>query len=168
MGNIAEKKGFWIVLISLFVLLIAGLIFSLVMTIKYGEPGEENKEEKKAVEKVVGVQPNNAFLAFCNDEKLYAMDADLKSNPITVLTVTKNGETKEIKDANEINAIWTNIKDMNIADVTPTEVTPAEYTLIFKRNSGSDAVITFQSPEILTFNNVNYSIADSKGLFEKL
>ena len=168
MGNIAEKKGFWIVLISLFVLLIAGLIFSLVMTIKYGEPGEENKEENNAVEKVVGVHPNNTFLTFCNDEKLYAMDADFKSNPVTVLTVTKNGETKEITDANEINAIWTNIKDMNIADATSTEVTPAEYTLTFKRNSGSDVIITFQSPEILTFNNSNYGIADSKGLFDKL
>lgn len=168
MGNIAEKKWFWIVLISLFALLIAGLIFSLVMTIKYGEPGEENNEENKANEKVVGVRPNNSFLAFCNDEKLYAMDANFTTNPVTVLTVTKNGDTKEITDANEINALWTNIKEMNIADVAPTEVTPAQYTLTFKRNSGSDVIITFQSPEILTFNNANYSIADNKGLFDKL
>lgn len=165
MGNVLEKKAFWIVLAIAFVLLIGGLIFGLVMTIKYGEPGEQ-KEEKQ--EKVVGVMPNNTFLQFCNDQNLYALDANLASNPITRISVIKNGNTTVITDPNEINAIWDGLKKIKIADVSSVEVTPAEYTLTINRNTGSDALITFQSPTVFTFNGANYDISDSQGFFDRL
>lgn len=165
MGNVLEKKAFWIILAIAFVLLIGGLIFGLVMTIKYGEPGEP-KEEKQ--EKVVGVMPNNIFLQFCNDQNLYALDANLASNPITRISVIKNGNTTVITDPNEINAIWDGLKKIKIADVSSVEVTPAEYTLTINRNTGSDALITFQSPTVFTFNGANYDISDSQGFFDRL
>ncbi|MBQ9390819.1 MAG: hypothetical protein IJU02_01365 [Lachnospiraceae bacterium] len=165
MGNVLEKKAFWIILAIAFVLLIGGLIFGLVMTIKYGEPGEQ-KEEKQ--EKVVGVMPNNTFLQFCNDQNLYALDANLASNPITRISVIKNGNTTVITDPNEINAIWDGLKKIKIADVSSVEVTPAEYTLTINRNTGSDALITFQSPTVFTFNGANYDISDSQGFFDRL
>ena len=165
MGNVLEKKAFWIILAIAFVLLIGGLIFGLVMTIKYGEPGEQ-KEEKQ--EKVVGVMPNNTFLQFCNDQNLYALDANLASNPITRISVIKNGNTTVITDPNEINAIWDGLKKIKIADVSSVEVTPAEYTLTINRNTGSDALITFQSPTVFTFNGTNYDISDSQGFFDRL
>ena len=165
MGNVLEKKAFWIILAIAFVLLIGGLIFGLVMTIKYGEPGEQ-KEEKQ--EKVVGVMPNNTFLQFCNDQNLYALDANLASNPITRISVIKNGNTTVINDPNEINAIWDGLKKIKIADVSSVEVTPAEYTLTINRNTGSDALITFQSPTVFTFNGANYDISDSQGFFDRL
>ena len=165
MGNVLEKKAFWIVLAIAFVLLIGGLIFGLVMTIKYGEPGEQ-KEEKQ--EKVVGVMPNNTFLQFCNDQSLYALDANLASNPITRISVIKNGNTTVITDPNEINAIWDSLKKIKIADASSVEVTPAEYTLTINRNAGSDALITFQSPTVFTFNGANYDISDSQGFFDRL
>lgn len=165
MGNVLEKKAFWIILAIAFVLLIGGLIFGLVMTIKYGEPGEQ-KEEKQ--EKVVGVMPNNTFLQFCNDQNLYALDANLTSNPITRISVIKNGNTTVITDPNEINAIWDGLKKIKIADASSVEVTPAEYTLTINRNTGSDALITFQSPTVFTFNGVNYDISDSQGFFDRL
>ena len=165
MGNVLEKKAFWINLAIAFVLLIGGLKFGLVMTIKYGEPGEQ-KEEKQ--EKVVGVMPNNTFLQFCNDQNLYALDANLASNPITRISVIKNGNTTVITDPNEINAIWDGLKKIKIADVSSVEVTPAEYTLTINRNTGSDALITFQSPTVFTFNGANYDISDSQGFFERL
>ena len=166
MGNIAEKKWFWVVLISLFGLLIAGLIFALVMTIKYGEPGEP--EENTTKEVTVGVQPNNDFLKFCNDDSLYALDANFASNPVVNLKVVKRTETKEITDDAEIKAIFDSLKAMKIADVSSTEITPAEYTLTFHRNVGNDVTVTFQSPTVLTFNNSNYDISDSAGFFDKL
>ncbi len=165
MGNVLEKKAFWIILAIAFVLLIGGLIFGLVMTIKYGEPGEQ-KEEKQ--EKVVGVMPNNTFLQFCNDQNLYALDANLASNPITRISVIKNGNTTVITDPNEINAIWDGLKKIKIADASSVEVTPAEYTLTINRNTGSDALITFQSPTVFTFNGANYDISDSQGFFDRL
>lgn len=165
MGNVLEKKAFWIILAIAFALLIGGLIFGLVMTIKYGEPGEQ-KEEKQ--EKVVGVMPNNTFLQFCNDQNLYALDANLASNPITRISVIKNGNTTVITDPNEINAIWDGLKKIKIADVSSVEVTPAEYTLTINRNTGSDALITFQSPTVFTFNGANYDISDSQGFFDRL
>ena len=165
MGSVLEKKAFWIILAIAFVLLIGGLIFGLVMTIKYGEPGEQ-KEEKQ--EKVVGVMPNNTFLQFCNDQNLYALDANLASNPITRISVIKNGNTTVITDPNEINAIWDGLKKIKIADVSSVEVTPAEYTLTINRNTGSDALITFQSPTVFTFNGANYDISDSQGFFDRL
>ena len=165
MGNVREKKAFWIILAIAFALLIGGLIFGLVMTIKYGEPGEQ-KEEKQ--EKVVGVMPNNTFLQFCNDQNLYALDANLASNPITRISVIKNGNTTVITDPNEINAIWDGLKKIKIADVSSVEVTPAEYTLTINRNTGSDALITFQSPTVFTFNGANYDISDSQGFFDRL
>ena len=165
MGNVLEKKAFWIILAIAFALLIGGLIFGLVMTIKYGEPGEQ-KEEKQ--EKVVGVMPNNTFLQFCNDQNLYALDANLTSNPITRISVIKNGNTTVITDPNEINAIWDGLKKIKIADVSSVEVTPAEYTLTINRNTGSDALITFQSPTVFTFNGANYDISDSQGFFDRL
>ena len=165
MGNVVEKKAFWIILIIAFVLLIGGLIFGLVMTIKYGEPGEPKEEEKK--EKVIGVVPNNAFLQFCNNQELYALDANLPSNPITRISVIKNGNTTVITDPNEINAIWDGLKKIKIADASSVEVTPAEYTLTINRNTGSDALITFQSPTLFTFNGVNYDISDSQGFFDR-
>lgn len=165
MGNVLEKKAFWIILAIAFVLLIGGLIFGLVMTIKYGEPGEQ-KEEKQ--EKVVGVMPNNTFLQFCNDQNLYALDANLTSNPITRISVIKNGNTTVITDPNEINAIWDGLKKIKIADASSVEVTPAEYTLTINRNTGSDALITFQSPTVFTFNGANYDISDSQGFFDRL
>ena len=165
MGHVLEKKAFWIILAIAFVLLIGGLIFGLVMTIKYGEPGEQ-KEEKQ--EKVVGVMPNNTFLQFCNDQNLYALDANLASNPITRISVIKNGNTTVITDPNEINAIWDGLKKIKIADVSSVEVTPAEYTLTINRNTGSDALITFQSPTVFTFNGANYDISDSQGFFDRL
>ncbi|MBE5898663.1 MAG: hypothetical protein E7279_03590 [Lachnospiraceae bacterium] len=165
MGNVLEKKAFWIILAIAFVLLIGGLIFGLVMTIKYGEPGEQ-KEEKQ--EKVVGVMPNNTFLQFCNDQNLYALDANLASNPITRISVIKNGNTTVITDPNEINAIWDGLKKIKIADASSIEVTPAEYTLTINRNTGSDALITFQSPTVFTFNGANYDISDSQGFFDRL
>lgn len=165
MGNVLEKKAFWVILAIAFALLIGGLIFGLVMTIKYGEPGEQ-KEEKQ--EKVVGVMPNNTFLQFCNDQNLYALDANLASNPITRISVIKNGNTTVITDPNEINAIWDGLKKIKIADVSSVEVTPAEYTLTINRNTGSDALITFQSPTVFTFNGANYDISDSQGFFDRL
>lgn len=165
MGNVLEKKAFWIILAIAFVLLIGGLIFGLVMTIKYGEPGEQ-KEEKQ--EKVVGVMPNNTFLQFCNDQNLYALDANLVSNPITRISVIKNGNTTVITDPNEISAIWDGLKKIKIADASSVEVTPAEYTLTINRNTGSDALITFQSPTVFTFNGANYDISDSQGFFDRL
>ena len=165
MGNVLEKKALWIILAIAFALLIGGLIFGLVMTIKYGEPGEQ-KEEKQ--EKVVGVMPNNTFLQFCNDQNLYALDANLASNPITRISVIKNGNTTVITDPNEINAIWDGLKKIKIADVSSVEVTPAEYTLTINRNTGSDALITFQSPTVFTFNGANYDISDSQGFFDRL
>ena len=165
MGNIVEKKAFWVILIISFVLLIGGLIFALVMTIKYGEPGEPKEEEK------VGfgvVRENNAFLDFCNDENLYALDANLASNPITRITVVTDSGSNAITDANQINDIWNTIKAMKIADASSEGVTPAHYTLIFSRNNGSDQLITFQSPTLLTVNNKNYNISDSAGLFGKI
>ena len=165
MGNVLEKKAFWIILAIAFALLIGGLIFGLVMTIKYGEPGEQ-KEEKQ--EKVVGVMPNNTFLQFCNDQNLYALDANLASNPITRISVIKNGDTTVITDPNEINAIWDGLKKIKIADASSVEVTPAEYTLTINRNTGSDALITFQSPTVFTFNGANYDISDSQGFFDRL
>lgn len=165
MGNVLEKKAFWVILAIAFVLLIGGLIFGLVMTIKYGEPGEQ-KEEKQ--EKVVGVMPNNTFLQFCNDQNLYALDANLASNPITRISVIKNGNTTVITDPNEINAIWNGLKKIKIADASSVEVTPAEYTLTINRNTGSDALITFQSPTVFTFNGANYDISDSQGFFDRL
>ena len=165
MGNVVEKKAFWIILIIAFVLLIGGLIFGLVMTIKYGEPGEPKEEEKK--EKVIGVVPNNAFLQFCNDQNLYALDANLASNPITRISVIKDGDTIIYTDPNEINAIWNGLKNIKIADVSSAEVTPAQYTFTINRNTGSDALITFQSPTVFTFNGVNYDISDSQGFFDR-
>lgn len=165
MGNILEKKAFWIVLIISFALLIAGLIFGLVMTIKYGEPGEPKEEEKN--EKVVGVVPNSTFLEFCNDENLYALDANLPSNPITRISVIKDGNTTIYTDPNEINAIWDGLKKIKIADISSKEATPAQYTLTINRNTGSDALITFQSPEVFTFDGVNYDIIDSQGFFDR-
>ena len=165
MGNVLEKKAFWIILAIAFALLIGGLIFGLVMTIKYGEPGEQ-KEEKQ--EKVVGVMPNNTFLQFCNDQNLYALDANLASNPITRISVIKNGNTTVITDPNEINAIWDGLKKIKIADASSVEVTPAEYTLTINRNTGSDALITFQSPTVFTFNGANYDISDRQGFFDRL
>lgn len=165
MGNVLEKKAFWVILAIAFALLIGGLIFGLVMTIKYGEPGEQ-KEDKQ--EKVVGVMPNNTFLQFCNDQNLYALDANLASNPITRISVIKNGNTTVITDPNEINAIWDGLKKIKIADASSVEVTPAEYTLTINRNTGSDALITFQSPTVFTFNGANYDISDSQGFFDRL
>lgn len=165
MGNIVEKKAFWVILIVSFVLLIGGLIFALVMTIKYGEPGEPKREEKVAFGTV---RENNAFLDFCNDENLYALDANLASNPITRITVVTDSGSNAITDANQINDIWNTIKAMKIADASSEGVTPAHYTLIFSRNNGSDQLITFQSPTLLTVNNKNYNISDSAGLFGKI
>ena len=166
MGNIVEKKAFWVILIITFVLLIGGLIFALVMTIKYGEPGEQQKTEDKVA--FGTVKPDNAFLDFCNDENLYAFDANLAANPITRIMVITDSGTKTITDANEINDIWNTIKSMKIADESKDGVTPAQYTLTFSRNNGSDQMITFQSPTILTFNGKNYNISDSAGLFGKI
>lgn len=165
MGNIVEKKAFWVILIVSFVLLIGGLIFALVMTIKYGEPGEPKQEEKVAFGTV---RENNAFLDFCNDENLYALDANLASNPITRITVVTDSGSNAITDANQINDIWNTIKAMKIADASSEGVTPAHYTLIISRNNGSDQLITFQSPTLLTVNNKNYNISDSAGLFGKI
>ena len=165
MGNIVEKKAFWVILIVSFVLLIGGLIFALVMTIKYGEPGEPKLEEKVAFGTV---RENNAFLDFCNDENLYALDANLASNPITRITVVTDSGSNAITDANQINDIWNTIKAMKIADASSEGVTPAHYTLILSRNNGSDQLITFQSPTLLTVNNKNYNISDSAGLFDKI
>ena len=67
MGNVLEKKAFWIVLVIAFVLLIGGLIFGLVMTIKYGEPGEQ-KEEKQ-----------NCFARICKLQKLIKEEASLSN-----------------------------------------------------------------------------------------
>ena len=166
MGNIVEKKAFWVILIITFVLLIGGLIFALVMTIKYGEPGEPKEEDKKV--SFGTVRENNAFLDFCNDENLYALDANLASNPITRITVVTDSGSNAITDANQINDIWNTIKAMKIADASSEGVTPAHYTLIFSRNNGSDQLITFQSPTLLTVNNKNYNISDSAGLFGKI
>lgn len=166
MGNIVEKKGFWVILIITFVLLIGGLIFALVMTIKYGEPGEPKEEDKKI--EFGTVRPNNVFLDFCNDENLYAFDANLAANPITRIMVITDSGTKTITDSNEINDVWNTIKSMKIADESSDGVTSAQYTLTFSRNNGSDQMITFQSPTILTFNGKNYSISDSAGLFGKI
>ncbi len=166
MGNLTEKKAFWIILIIAFALLIAGLIFGLVMTIKYGEPGETKEEDNKVA--FGTVRENNAFLDFCNDENLYALDANLASNPITRITVVTDAGSNAITDANQINDIWNTIKAMKIADASSEGVTPAHYTLIFSRNNGSDQLITFQSPTLLTVNNKNYNISDSAGLFGKI
>lgn len=166
MGNIVEKKAFWVILIVSFVLLIGGLIFALVMTIKYGEPGEPKEEDNKVA--FGTVRENNAFLDFCNDENLYALDANLASNPITRITVVTDSGSNAITDANQINDIWNTIKAMKIADASSEGVTPAHYTLIFSRNNGSDQLITFQSPTLLTVNNKNYNISDSAGLFGKI
>ncbi len=166
MGNIVEKKAFWVILIVSFVLLIGGLIFALVMTIKYGEPGETKEEDNKVA--FGTVRENNAFLDFCNDENLYALDANLASNPITRITVVTDAGSNAITDANQIKDIWNTIKAMKIADASSEGVTPAHYTLIFSRNNGSDQLITFQSPTLLTVNNKNYNISDSAGLFGKI
>ena len=166
MGNIVEKKAFWVILIVSFVLLIGGLIFALVMTIKYGEPGATKEEDNKV--EFGTVRENNDFLDFCNDENLYALDANLASNPITRITVVTDSGSNAITDANQINDIWNTIKAMKIADASSEGVTPAHYTLIFSRNNGSDQLITFQSPTLLTVNNKNYNISDSAGLFGKI
>lgn len=165
MGNFTEKKAFWIILIIAFALLLGGLIFGLVMTIKYGEPGEPKQEEKVAFGTV---KPNNAFLDFCNDENLYALDANIAANPITRITVVTDSGSSAITDANQINDIWNTIKSMKIADESSDGISPAGYTLIISRNNGSDQLITFQSSSILTFNNKNYNISDSAGLFDKI
>ena len=166
MGNIVEKKAFWVILIITFVLLIGGLIFALVMTIKYGEPGEPKEEDKKV--SFGTVRENNAFLDFCNDENLYAFDANLASNPITKVTVITDVGSKEITDDNQMKDIWNTLKGVKIADASPEGITSAQYTLTFHRNNGSDQTITFQSPTILTYNGKNYVISDGAGLFDKI
>ena len=104
----------------------------------------------------------------CNDANLYALDANLNTNPIIRISVVKDGETKIITDPNEISAIWDSIRNMKIADVSSVGVTPAQYTLTINRNIGSDAMLTFQSPAVFTFNGANYDISDSAGLFDKI
>ena len=136
------------------------------MTIKYGEPGETKEEDNKVA--FGTVRENNAFLDFCNDENLYALDANLASNPITRITVVTDSGSNAITDANQINDVWNTVKAMKIADASSEGVTPAHYTLIFSRNNGSDQLITFQSPTLLTVNNKNYNISDSAGLFGKI
>ena len=161
-GNIV----FWIILGVLFLILTGMVIYGTIMTNKYS-PTEEEIEQAKQEAKI-GVKPNNDFLAFCNDEKLYAVDANFASNPVTSITVVKDGTTNEISDAARIADIWSTVKAMKIADVSDTAVTPAEYTLTLHRATGSDATVTFQSPTLLTVNGVNYVITDSAGVFDKL
>ncbi|MCR4610594.1 MAG: hypothetical protein K5644_01730 [Lachnospiraceae bacterium] len=167
MGNLVEKKGFWITLAVLGVLMVGALIFSIVMIVKFGEPGEQ-QQQNTTEEKTVGVKPNNSFLVFCNNDSLYALDANYASNPVVTLRVAKGDSVNEITDAAQIQAIWDSMKAMKIADASATAVTPAEYTLTFHRNTGSDVTVTFQSPTLLTFDGANYDIADSAGLFDKL
>lgn len=166
MGELLEKKAFWIPLIILFALLIGALIFGLVMDSKYKTEEEEETEETEV--EVKTVQPNNTFLAFCNDDSLYALDANYSTNPIVNVQVTQGGSVKEISDTTQINAIWESLKAMTIADASSVEVTPAEYTITLHRNMGSDVTVTFQSDALLTFNNVNYDIADAAGFFDEI
>ena len=65
-----------------------------------------------------------------------------------------------------MSPLW--IKAFLAGDVSSVEVTPAEYTLTINRNTGSDALITFQSPTVFTFNGANYDISDSQGFFDRL
>ena len=157
---------FWVILGVLFLILTAAIIYGTVMTNKYS-PSEEEVEQAKQEAKI-GVKPNNDFLAFCNDERLYAIDANEPSNPITLITVVKSGATTEITDASKINELWSALKTMKIADASDKAVAPAETVITIHMNTGSDATVTFQSPELLTFNNANYVISDSAGFFDKL
>lgn len=166
MNNIVEKKGYWITLIVLIALLIAGLIFSIVMIAKYGEPGESLQEAQE--EKVVGVMPGNSFLTFCNDDSLYALDANYSSNPVVdVHIVTPYGES-DITDADKNRTLWESLKAVNVSDIAEDMVTEPEYIITFKRDLGSDVTVTFQSRQLLTKDGANYNITGADNFFDML
>lgn len=162
-----ENKGFWILIISLLVLLIIGVIIGIVMGNKVEKAQEEKAEFEKALEKDGGTKPGNDYLTFCNDDSLYAFDANFESNPATKLVIDINGNVKEITDSSVISDTWNKLKQINVGNVSE-ETFPINDTikLTFTRNDGKSVEVSFVNNNMLNFNEHNFVVTSDNGFVD--